>query len=229
VQVQPNGKTAVSDWPHAFDPDRHFARANQIPTACLFRREAWERVGGYRQRYAPGGAGSEDADFWTRILSAGYGAIQATDAPLFLYSVGTGYVSGNKDYHEVDWLSLHPHAKDGQHPFASVATPKQFSHPVRQYDKPLISVVIPVGPGHKKQVVNALDSLESQTLRKWEAIIVDDTGQPDEPWSFDGVTDVLKAYPYVRMVTTDGKKGAGFRVTAVDIARFPGALSGRGR
>lgn len=211
LQVHPDGHTAISQWPHKFDPDAQFARQNQIPTACLFRRAAWERVGGLRQRYAPNGCGSEDADFWTRILACGYGAVQCTEAPLFRYSVGTGYVSGNKDYHEVDWLALHPWAKDKQYPFACIATPaNKRSHPVRQYDEPIVSVVIPVGPGHKTHVFDALDSLESQTLRKWEVIVVDDTGNPDEPWAFDGNPNALSAYPYVRLIATPGKKGAGY-------------------
>jgi GT2 family glycosyltransferase/predicted flap endonuclease-1-like 5' DNA nuclease len=93
------------------------------------------------------------------------------------------------------------------------------SHPVRQYDEPAVSVIIPVGPGHKAHVVNALDSLEAQTLRQWEVILVDDTGD-NEPWTFDGVSDVLKAYPYVRMLKTYGRMGAGYaRNRGVEIAR----------
>lgn len=218
----PTGMRQPSPWPHKFDPAAHFQRQNQIPTAALFRRECWERVGGYRSRYCPGGAGSEDGEFFTRILAAGYGAIQATEAPLFLYSFGQGNVSGNPKYHEVDWLALHPYVQDGQHPFASVAPAKHFAHPVRQYDEPVISVIIPVGPGHKGQIFNALDSLEAQTMRKWEVIVVDDSGDPDESWAFDGVENALAAYPYVRLVTTPGKMGAGYaRNRGVEAARAP--------
>ncbi len=222
LQVHPDGHTAVSPWPDKFNYDGMLKKRNSVPTCCVFRREAWERVGGFRQRYAPQGCGSEDADLWLRMGAYGWGAKKVTDAPLFLYSVGQGYVSGNRQYREVDWTSLHPWTKDEQHPFASVATPKRFSHPVRQYDEPVISVIIPVGPGHKSQVFNALDSMEAQTFRKWEVILVDDTGDPTEQWAFDGVPDVIRAYPYARLVATPGKKGAGYaRNRGAEAARAP--------
>jgi len=224
MTVAPNGAQKVSAWPDTFSYDRQLQYGgNQVPTACMFRREMWERLGGYRSRYCPNGAGSEDAEFWLRAGAYGWRAKMATDAPLFLYSIGSGQVSGNKHYSEVDWHILHPWCFDGQHPFASIATPanERQSHAVRQYDEPQISVIIPVGPGHKSQIFNALDSLESQTFRKWEVIVVDDTGDA-EPWSYDGVTDMLKAYPYVRLLRTKGKQGAGFaRNRGADAARAP--------
>lgn len=224
MTVAPNGAKKVSVWPDNFSYDRQLQYGgNQVPTACMFRREMWERLGGYRSRYCPNGAGSEDAEFWLRSGAYGWRAKKATDAPLFLYSIGTGQVSGNKHYSEVDWHILHPWCFDNQHPFASIATPanERMSHAVRQYDEPNISVVIPVGPGHKQHVFNALDSLEAQTYRKWEVILVDDTGDA-ELWSYDGVTDMLKAYPYVRLVRTGGKKGAGFaRNRGAEASRAP--------
>jgi len=130
-------------------------------------------------------------------------------------------VSGNKEYREIDWRGLHPSTKDKLHPFACVATPAddKLSHPVRQYDEPLISVIIPIGPGHKQHVFNALDSLESQTLRKWEAILIDDA--PDETeWTFDGVPNMIEAYPYARIIQTPGGKGSGYaRNRGVEQAR----------
>ena len=159
----------------------------------MFRKKMWERLGGYRSRYCPHGAGSEDAEFWLRAGLYGFPAKKVTDAPLFRYSYKSGRVSGDKNYREIDWHSLHPSTKDKQHPIMCVATPanKKLSHPVRQYDEPLVSVVIPVGNGHKQHVFNALDSLESQTMRKWEAIIVDDTND-NSGWDFDGVTNAIK-------------------------------------
>jgi glycosyltransferase involved in cell wall biosynthesis len=140
---------------------------------------------------------------------------------LFIYSYKSGRVSGDKAYREIDWRSLHPSTKDHLHPFVCVATPmnKRPSHPVRQYDEPVISVVIPVGNGHKQHVFNALDSLESQTMRKWEVIVVDDTDDLAS-WSFDGIDNMLKSYPYVRMVKTEGRMGAGYaRNRGAEVAR----------
>jgi glycosyltransferase involved in cell wall biosynthesis len=216
-----DGTNVVSDWPGQFNPDKQlsYPKQNQIPTACLFRREAWERVGGYKSRYCPTGAGSEDAALWSAICSIGYNAKKVTDEPLFNYSAVGGQVHGNREYAEVDWLSMMPWAKDGQHPFASVATPKRWSHPVRQYDAPLISVIIPVGPGHEKEVINALDSLEMQHFRKWEAIIVDDSDLDPNAW----LPTFTKAYPYVRLMQTNKhKSGAGIaRNIGAHCARAP--------
>lgn len=218
-----DGGSTISQWPGQFNPDKQlsYPKQNQIPTANVFRRDAWERVGGFKSRYCPFGSGSEDAALWSAICSIGYNAKKVTDEPLFNYTAFGGNVHANREYQEVDWLSMYPAAKDGLHPFASAATPKRHSHPVRQYDSPLISVIIPVGPGHEKEVINALDSLEMQHFRKWEAIIVDDTGQittrddPEAGW-------LIRAYPYARIVNTKGSMGAGVsRNQGASIARAP--------
>lgn len=217
-----DGTSGISDWPGNFDPDKQLSqpKQNQIPTACVFRRAAWERVGGYKSRYCIDGAGSEDAALWTAICSIGYNAKKVTDEPLFNYSAQGGFVHGNRDYLEIDWHSMFPWTKDGLHPFASVATPKRHSHAVSQYDEPAISVIIPVGPGHEKEVINALDSLEMQHFRKWEAIVTSDIFDKASP---HGWLDRLKvAYPYIRDGFTGGSKGAGFaRNWGASMARAP--------
>jgi len=210
-----NGDTGTSQWPGEWDFDRQLARANQVPTCNVFKREAWECLGGYKKRYCPIGAGSEDAEFWTRIGAYGWKCRLATAEPLFIYSLGTGRVSGNKEYSEPDWLAWHPWAHDGKHPFASYATPKNWSHPVRQYDEPQVSVIIPVGPGHNATLEDALDSVDAQTFRKWECIVVwdrDDT-PPDR---------YHKAYPHIRWVSVGKNHGAGFaRNFGAKMARAP--------
>lgn len=224
-------------WPpDVWDFDRQVSykkRLNQIPTCCVFKREMWQRLGGYRQRYAPQGAGAEDAEFWTRAGAYGYKAEKVTHEPLFNYSIGSGQVSGDKQYREVDWLAWHPWTRDGQHPFASYATPKVMSHPVRQYDEPMVSVIIPVGPGHEQEVINALDSLEAQTFRKWEVIVVWDI-----PADTKEIYETGKSYPYIKSIHNHSKdksieyyaktlgewicQGAGCaRNRGVEIARAP--------
>jgi glycosyltransferase involved in cell wall biosynthesis len=203
LAISPDGKTKVSEWPGEFNYDEMLKRKNQIPTCCVFKREMFDRLGGYRQRYAPDGAGAEDAEFWLRTGAYGYKAARVSHKPLFLYSFMSGIVSGNKNYREADWLEFHPWTKDLQHPFASVATPKLLSHNVRQYDEPKISVIIPVGASHRDKFFDALDSLEGQKFRKWEAIVVNDSGGKFDDWLY-------KAYPYVRHFETDGNMGAGY-------------------
>lgn len=198
--VTENGKDGLSEWPGEFNYDKQLEGYNQIPTCNVARREVWDRLGGQRQRYAPEGAGEEDAELWLRAGAYGFRAKKVTDAGLFLYSWRTGRVSGNREHRMTDYLAWHPWTRDGEHPFASVATPEKSSHAVRQYDNPLVSVIIPVGPGHEQIVITALDSLDAQSYRKWECIIA---------WDSDAdYSHIQTVYPHAKIIKT-GKKGAG--------------------
>lgn len=189
-------------FPQQYDPKRGL-RGNQIPTCCVFRREWWERVGGQRQRYAPHGAGQEDADFWLRILLNGGQARMVTDKPLFHYRFSEEQVTR---IHRNDWKrdlyhQWFPCTKDDGHPFASQAgVPPQHSWPVRNYDCPLISVIVPVGVGHEEYLIDALDSIEAQTFRYWEMIVVNDTGHDLN----------LSPWPFAKVLKTDGGVGPGY-------------------
>jgi len=201
---EPDGTQKVGRWPGQADASKQMNRRNQVPTCCVFRYKAWERLGGYRQRYAPDGAGYEDGEFWLRQMAYGFRAEEITPEPLFNYSWLSGW-SGRKDKKRIDWTQWHPFTKDQQHPFMSVVPPaNNLSHPVRQYDEPVISVIIPVGPGHEKYLVDALDSLEAQTYRKWEAIVIDDTPKKKLKERY------CKAYSYVKWHQTErGNQGPG--------------------
>jgi glycosyltransferase involved in cell wall biosynthesis len=209
--VRGDGTTDISQWPGEYRYDNFLKKQNQVPTCCMFRKDMWRSLGGYRQRYAPQGAGAEDAEFFLRAGAYGWGGKLATEKPLFIYSWGTGLVSGNKEYREVNWLEWHPWIEDQQHPMASMATPNRISHPVRQYDEPIVSIIIPVGSGHEQYVIDALDSLESQTYRKWEAIIA---------WDSElSYTEIRESYPYVEFVSVGPNAGAGVaRNRGVDVA-----------
>lgn len=215
--VLPDGRVGTSQWPDGYDYDRFLKGHNQVPTCCVYRKEAWRRIGGYKSRYCPNGAGAEDAEFFLRMGAYGFTARQVTEAPLFIYSWQSGMVSGNPDYKEMDWTQMHPWTRDGLHPLASLATPARLSHPIRQYDAPLISVIIPVGPGHEKEVINSLDSLEAQTFRNWEVVVVADC-------DVDLLKKSLDPYPYVNLALLDKtrKQGAGAaRNLGVSISSAP--------
>jgi len=207
-ELRPN----VHSWPHPFQPGH---RGNQVPTCCLFRQSWWERLGGYRQRYAPRGAGQEDADFWFRILANGGGAKMVTREGSFHYRIHDRQTTRvhrgdwNKD-HYLDW---HPFVRDKQHPLASqLDVPPMDSWPARDYDRPDVSVVVPVGPGHEGYLVDSLDSIEAQSHRNWELVVVNDTGEPLD----------LTPWPYARLVNTPGKKGAGYaRNRGIENTRAP--------
>jgi hypothetical protein len=205
----------------------------------------WERLGGYNQKYAPDGCGAEDAELWLRAGAYGWNAKKATDEPLFVYHLEPlfvyhlgGYVTGNPNYVEPPWLDMHPWTQDRLHPFASMATPAKLSHPIRQYDEPAVSVIIPVGPSHEDKVRDALNSLEAQTFRGWEAIVVLDLpsgikpcAPRNVPWQnnkvkfrYDPALESLwTAYPYVRWcMDFKPSQGAGWaRNRGAEIARAP--------
>ena len=108
--------------------------------------------------------------------------------------------------HRQDWVKntyfhWYPFVVDGRHPLASqLGVPRFGSWPVRSYDCPLVSVIVPVGPGHENILLDALDSVEAQTLREWELIVVNDSGNRLD----------LTPWPFAKLVKTTGGKGAGF-------------------
>lgn len=213
---KPDGVEGLSPWPGECVYDEALERKNQIPTCNVMRRSLWEKLGGQRQRYAPDGAGEEDAEMWIRCFAYGARAKKVTTAGLFLYSWQTGRVSGNSRHRMTDYLAWHPWSRDGKYPFPATFTPNNFSHPVRQYDEPLISVIIPVGPGHGKDILNALDSLDAQDFRRWEAVVIWDT---DEDPAY-----ILRTFPHIVFLDfrAGSPHGAGFaRNRGVESSRAP--------
>lgn len=203
-----DGGSGISEWPGQYNYDLFLDGKNQVPTCCVFRYEMWARLGGYRQRYAPDGAGAEDAEFFLRAGSIGFPGRKVSDAPLFTYHVGEGYVSGNPQYHEENWRAWHPWVEDNIHPFASMAAPDYISHAVHQYDQPDVSVIIPLHASHLQYLVDALDSLEAQTFRNWEAVVVVDAGFSLSGEEESEVSRLRKAYPFVNwLYGQDGGAG----------------------
>lgn len=192
------GNTRAHSWPEEWDFDLQYGGKNRVPTCCIFRRDIWGTLGGYRARYCPGGAGSEDAEFWLRIGNYGWGGKKVTDDPLFCYRLGGGNTQ-RKDYREVNWTSW----RNSLPPFASWVTPanRKKSHPVRCYDQPQVGVIIPVGDGHEDYLVDAVDSLEAQTYPFWEAIVVDDTTTQELRQQYQ------RSMPFALFIATGGARG----------------------
>lgn len=162
-----------------------------VPCAAMFRRDIWRRAGGYQQVWAPG----EDAEFWTRGLSVGFNAKRVTDEPLFFYRSHGESASKTKVYRSI--APAHPWMTDKHYPMAAPAKNPPL---IRSYSEPVVSVIVPVGPGHARYLPDALNSLLAQTCRDWEAIVINDSGE---------ALDNLTPYPFVRLFETTGQKGPG--------------------
>lgn len=167
--IEPDGKHWISTWP---PDDPNYAMQikghNQIPYASMYRRWVWEHTGGYRRRMKS----AEDAEFWTRAMS--YGAVPAkvTDVPTLVYHNRPGSMS-----HTVatpDWNSWYIWKKYPQ--FTPFGAPDR-EQTVLSYHTPLLSVIIPCGPGHDIYLQDAVDSIIAQTFQRWEIIVINDTGE----------------------------------------------------
>lgn len=195
-----NGQgTFVSGWPPPFDFREQAARHNRVPSSCVYRRTAWERAGGYRAQYTP----AEDAELWLRIAAVGFNVRKITDTPVYTYRLHSHSLS--RTIKEPDWVTDKPyHDNMDLAPFAAPAVDGRSSHPFKDYDDPWVSIIIPVGPGHENLVYRALDSLQSQSVTNWEAIVVNDSGQQlTQPMT--GLP-LAQAYPFITEVNS-GRSG----------------------
>lgn len=166
-----------------------------IPSGSLFRKAMWERCGGYKQKYAPG----EDTEFWTHGLSLGFTAELVTQEALFWYRGHEGSASRTRKYVAID--DNKPWMRDRIYPMGA---PAFYVPSVRSYLNPLVSVIVPVGPGHEHLVVDAIESVIGQNVREWELILIDDTGTE----TFAG--SIKKCYPFIKLLSTPGALGAGY-------------------
>ncbi len=175
--IEPNGNEWVSDWPPQFEFRRQVKHQNQITSTAMYRKSVWHRVGGYRRRCRT----AEDADFWCRATSFGANPKRVTDAVVLRYrnrDDSMSHVVADWPWHEwYPWgkqTSLTPW-------IAPIKNEPNFWPQIWPHENPIVSVIIPVGPGHERLVLDALDSLNAQTFIWWEAVVVNDTGGPI-PW-----------------------------------------------
>jgi len=225
-------------WPRgAFNWHAQLAHLNQPHGASLMRREVLERSGGYRTRDWR----AEDASFWARVTSFGFRAAKVTDDTVQIYRMHEGQKSRTEDG-DGDWTAWLPWRLAGSPddgvaamraklqpnvaavPFGAQGTPPtpRRAWPVRHFQHPVVSIVIPVGPGHTAYVIDALDSVQAQTMVEWEAIVVNDTGAPlhlpGHPWTTVWEVNRLEGDDVRRM----GAGGA--RNWGLDRARAPFVL-----
>jgi len=153
----------------------------------MYRKRVVERTGGYRERCTT----AEDADFWCRMSSFGATAHRVSNMPTLIYRNRADSMS--RVHAEPDWTIWYPWArKRSLTPFGTVGKPNnELSWPVKTYDQPLVSIIIPCGPSHERLVVDACDSVMAQTDDRWECIVVDDTPE---------CTVDLSGLPWVRVI-----------------------------
>lgn len=190
--INPDGSKFISSWPPSqFSLSAQLSHRNQITSTAMYRKRAWQRVGGYRRRCRT----AEDADYWCRLTSFGCHAKKVTDSVVLVYRNRHESMSHNiKDW---PWEEWYPWGKISKLTPFGAQTPRNANLTnVPSYEPPLISVIIPVGPGHEQLVVDAVDSIVAQTFTKWEVIVVNDSGK-DLPW----------IHPFVKVITTAGGTG----------------------
>jgi glycosyltransferase involved in cell wall biosynthesis len=201
-----------TDWPIAFDWEWMSAPVNPpntcIPTASMFRREMWYRAGGYDNNRQS----AEDAEFWLRGLGLGFEALKATDKPLFVYRKHGESMSSRKVLSLQTWSPLHR----GVIPLAA---PIDRAPTFRDYTKPGVSVIIPVGPEHAQHVHTAISSVIAQTYDNWEIVVVNDSGK--------SLSHLLDVCPFVRVLDTkspssgvSSARNAGLRASRAPLAFF---------
>lgn len=157
-----------SGWPMNFQFEWQMMQRNLLPYCSMFRREAWQSVGGYRRRQRT----AEDAEFWSRLSSYGFTPKMVTTVDTLIYRNRDNSMSRIQS--GTNWAGWFSWASNENLTPAGACTKDQM--PISSLDPAVISVVIPVGPGHQKYVHDAIDSVEAQTFLYWECIVVNDTG-----------------------------------------------------
>lgn len=143
------GRTACADWDFA-----KLREHNLFGNCTMFRREAWERVGGYKNI----NPSWEDYEFWLAIGEAGYSGVRVPE-PLWTYRVRGDGRNAESQTHTARLRAL----VNAYHP---------------TYYHPMVSVIIPCYK-HEQYVADAVRSVCKQTKHDWECIVVDD-GSPGD-------------------------------------------------
>jgi len=166
--LEPDGKTWHSGWPMPYRHDWQLSQRNLLPYCSMFRRQVWEVTKGYRTRCRT----AEDADFWCRASSYGFRPAMVTNSDTLIYR--NRHDSMSREIKMPDWSAWFPWSTLPEITPAGAVTEAQM--PVPSLEPVKVSVIIPVGLGHEKLVQDAIDSVDAQTFRRWECIVVNDSG-----------------------------------------------------
>ena len=218
-----SGEVARGTWPaEKFSWYQQMSHLNQLPSCAMARREVYERSGGYRTRMKR----NEDAEFWCRVSSLGFRIQKFTQAVTYYHrerADSKGATEWKTEGGEPDWTAWFPwrmgaadshtardilrnrgEAPRNAHlvPFGAQGKPPRglrFWY-VHDHSYPVVSIIVTCGPGHKRYLLDALDSIQAQNYPDWECVVVNDTG---EAWPAD-----IMGAPWAKVVNMDGNRGA---------------------
>lgn len=229
-----NGEPVRGSWPGQFNWYHQMAHLNQLPSCSMVRRDVYERTGGYRTRMKR----QEDAEFWCRATSLGFRANKFTEAVTYFHrerSDSKGAMEWETEGAEQDWTAWFPWRMGASNfneassiirqrgetprnphlvPFGAQGKPPRELRYwyVHDHAYPVVSVIVTCGPGHRKYLIDALDSIQAQTFPDWECIVVNDTG---EQWG----SDIMGA-PWAQVVENGSNKGTSYsRNKGLEMAR----------
>lgn len=161
-------RPGYSGWPVEMNIELLVRGVGQpMPYASMFRRRVWELTAGYRTRVRS----SEDCDFWMRACSYGFDARMVTTVDTLIYRNRVDSMSRTSGWADAENKDWYPWRENFD---LLPAGGQQGGVKISAVDPPLISVVIACGPDHADLVRDAVDSVDAQTFRQWECIVVFD-------------------------------------------------------
>jgi hypothetical protein len=146
----------------------------------MFKKEMWERVGGYKQHFAP----AEDTEFWVRGLASGFTCKVASEGGYFLYRGHPNSASKILKYGAID--EDKPYLRDQRFPLAAPTEGTPF---VKSYSEPIVTIRLEVQKQQLSTLTRAIDSVLGQSVRDWELLIINNTNRD--------ISDLLKVYPFI--------------------------------
>jgi glycosyltransferase involved in cell wall biosynthesis len=173
-------------------PEREFLNPgrpeNGLPYSSLYRRQVWEKAGGYNTNMT---WGYEDWNFWLSAYANGFRARQV-DQMLFCYRVKPGSMLTNALKHDAELKSqlvlnnssLFDEASRawansiGGTKGSRKAPPQPSEVQIEKYSQveaPIVSVIVPTF-NRPELLQRALASIHAQTISSYEVIVVDDAG-----------------------------------------------------